>query len=42
MRLSIKLKLAGVFLAVLLVSGGGQMVALRDLDQIREIGRAHV
>lgn len=35
MRLSIKLKLAGVFLAVLLVSGGGQMVALRDLDQIR-------
>ncbi|MEL5878747.1 methyl-accepting chemotaxis protein [Cereibacter sphaeroides] len=35
MRLSIKLKLAGVFLAVLLVSGGGQMVALRDLDLIR-------
>ncbi|MEA5161659.1 methyl-accepting chemotaxis protein [Cereibacter johrii] len=35
MRVSIKLKLAGVFLAVLLVSGGGQMVALRDLDLIR-------
>ncbi|MGP3695988.1 hypothetical protein [Rhodobacter sp. NSM] len=31
MRLSIKLKLAGSFLAVLLASGGAQMGALRNL-----------
>ncbi|WP_101341650.1 methyl-accepting chemotaxis protein [Cereibacter azotoformans] len=35
MRLSIKLKLVASFVAVLLVSGGGQMIALRDVAQMR-------
>uniref|UniRef100_A4WTG7 Methyl-accepting chemotaxis sensory transducer n=1 Tax=Cereibacter sphaeroides (strain ATCC 17025 / ATH 2.4.3) TaxID=349102 RepID=A4WTG7_CERS5 len=35
MRLSIKLKLVASFVAVLLVSGGGQMIALRDIAQVR-------